>query len=330
MRKKCLYFFIICLLVFAGCKKDVPLPEGIDLRQEMRDFVIGISEYSKNIKEDFIIIPQNGQALITNNGEATGVVNIAYIQAIDATGCEDLFYGYNRDNHETPLEENQYMFGLCSLFEQNNVKVLVTDYCSDHNYVDNSYSVNNQAGFISFAADQRELNSIPSYPLVIYNENSDDITDVSLAKNFFYMINPENYSTKSEMLNAIAATNYDLVIIDLYFNDVALTSQDLAQIKSKHNGGLRKVVAYMSIGEAEDYRYYWKSEWENENPSWLEVENSAWKGNYKVRYWEQEWRDIIYGTEGSYVSKVLNAGFDGVYLDIIDGYEYFEEEYGVE
>jgi endo-alpha-1,4-polygalactosaminidase (GH114 family) len=30
------------------------------------------------------------------------------------------------------------------------------------------------------------------------------------------------------------------------------------------------------------------------------------------------------------MSKVLNAGFDGVYLDIIDGYEYFEEEYDLE
>jgi len=81
----------------------------------------------------------------------------------------------------------------------------------------------------------------------------------------------------------------------------------------------------MSIGEAEDYRYYWQSNWTVGNPSWLESENPDWKGNYKVKYWHQEWKDIIYGTADSYLEKIINANFDGVYLDIIDAFEYYEE-----
>jgi cysteinyl-tRNA synthetase len=330
MKKYLVYVLIISLVVFYSCKKENPLPENIDVRQEMRDFVVGISNYSKNIKSDFIVIPQNGQALITANGEANGVVNSEYLDAIDATGREDLFYGYTGDDEETPDEDKQLMLDLCLLFEQNNVEVLAIDYCSTQSKIDNSYQQNHTNGFISFAADERNLNNIPSYLSAPFNENTSDITDISMAKNFLYLINPENYSTKAEMLSAIAATNYDLVIIDLYFNDVALTAQDIASIKSKHNGGLRKVIAYVSIGEAEDYRPYWNQEWENDKPLWLEAENPAWRGNYKVRYWEQEWKDIVYGNEGSYMSKVLNAGFDGVYLDIIDGYEYFEAEYDLE
>jgi len=80
----------------------------------------------------------------------------------------------------------------------------------------------------------------------------------------------------------------------------------------------------MSIGEAEDYRYYWKAEWKTNPPSWLAEENPNWPGNYKVRYWNEDWQNIIYGNNDSYLRKILDAGFDGVYLDIIDAFEYFE------
>ena len=39
---------------------------------------------------------------------------------------------------------------------------------------------------------------------------------------------------------------------------------------------------------------------------------------------KQEWQDIVFGNDESYLKKILDAGFDGVYLDIIDAFEYFE------
>ena len=33
----------------------------------------------------------------------------------------------------------------------------------------------------------------------------------------------------------------------------------------------------------------------------------------------------MYGNNSSYTKMILDAGFDGAYLDIIDGYEYFED-----
>jgi cysteinyl-tRNA synthetase len=52
-------------------------------------------------------------------------------------------------------------------------------------------------------------------------------------------------------------------------------------------------------------------------------------GNFKVRYWDENWKNIIYGDSDAYIDKIINAGFDGAYLDIIDGFEYFEDEYGL-
>ena len=43
-----------------------------------------------------------------------------------------------------------------------------------------------------------------------------------------------------------------------------------------------------------------------------------------MAYWQPEWKDIIYGNDDSYLKKILDAGFDGVYLDIIDAYERYE------
>ena len=80
----------------------------------------------------------------------------------------------------------------------------------------------------------------------------------------------------------------------------------------------------MSIGEAEDYRYYWQTDWTSTKPDWIEAENPDWEGNYKVKYWETEWQNIIYGDSDSYLDKIISVGFNGVYLDIIDAFEYFE------
>ncbi|MCD4703869.1 MAG: endo alpha-1,4 polygalactosaminidase, partial [Methanosarcinaceae archaeon] len=135
---------------------------------------------------------------------------------------------------------------------------------------------------------------------------------------------PGAFPDRSAYLDAIRNTDYDVVIIDIFYDNIPLTAEEVSTLRTRSNGGSRMVIAYMSIGEAEDYRYYWKDEWKTHPPSWLMEENPQWQGNYKVRYWEEEWQDIIYGNDGSYTRIVLDTGFDGIYLDIIDAFEYFE------
>ncbi len=325
--KKLFAILVVLIIFLSSCHRKDDLSD-IDFRQEMRNFVKAISNYAKEKNPDFSIIPQNGQALITDSGEPDGTIESDYVDAIDGTGREDLFYGYNKDDEATPSDVTQEMENLCSLFKQNNVQVMVTDYCSTHWKMDDSYTKNEEKGYISFAAPDRALGVIPDYPEQPHNVNADDISNLAQAQNFLYLINPENYSSKDDFLNDIAATNYDIVLIDLFFNDnQQLTSDDINKLKTKQNGGKRLVICYMSIGEAEDYRYYWQREWKPGNPEWLETENPNWKGNYKVRYWEKDWQKIIFGNDDAYLDRILNAGFDGVYLDIIDAYEYFEEKY---
>ena len=314
---------LIASILLAGCGDDIP--PDIDLRQEMRDFVTGISGYARSQHASFIVIPQNGIELVTMDGEADGPVSTGYLDAIDGHGQEDLFYGYNRDDQATPDGENSYLRDFLdrSLGEGN--VILVTDYCSTHAKMDDSYTRNQSAGYVSFAAPDRELDRVPAYPEPLFMENDEEITGLGEVRNFLYLINPEQFGTEEEFIQAIAATNYDLLIMDLFSADnVPFTESEVGRLKEKANGGRRLVVAYMSIGEAEDYRYYWKSEWKKDPPAWLDGENPAWEGNYKVSYWEGEWQEIIYGGGDSYLDRILEAGFDGVYLDIIDAFEYYE------
>lgn len=321
-------FIIITSLFFIlGCKQEgEPVPNNVDFRQEMRNLVIEISAYARGFDSEFLIIPQNGQELITKNGKIDGALKTNYLNAINASGREDLFYGYNNDNEATPGQERQYLLELCLLFEQNNVEILTTDYCSSPPKIDDSYEMNFQNHLISFAADERDLNNIPAYPAVPFNVNDNNITNISEVRNFLYLINSENYFSKQDFINAVSRTNYDLIIMDLFHDKVIYTQQEIAQLKTKQNGGKRLVMCYMSIGEAEDYRYYWQDNWNISKPEWLGTENPEWEGNYKVWYWDKEWQNIIFGNENSYLKRIINVGFDGTYLDLIDAFEYFEQQ----
>ena len=319
---------VVVLLPLVGCESgtngSVQSDDSIDYREEMRTFVVEIAEYARSIDTDFVVIPQNGTELLTLNGESDGAPAAAYIAAIDGVGREDVRYGYQSDDTPTPVGERLYMEGFLNRAEHVGVEVLVTDYCTSRSYVDDSYEAAAAAGYISFAAE-RGLSAIPPYPTHPYNVHSGDVRNLLDAKNFLYLLDPGGFADRGSFIAAIDATDYDVLIIDLFDeNGAALTVSEVTALKTKENTGARLVVAYMSIGEAEDYRYYWDPDWFESPPSWLAAENPNWPGNYKVRYWDESWKARIFGFSNAYLDRILAEGFDGVYLDIIDAFEYFE------
>jgi cysteinyl-tRNA synthetase, unknown class len=296
-----------------------------DYRQDMRQFVQRISRQAKSARPGFLVIPQNGQELLTENGDPEGPAAAAYIAAIDGIGREDLFYGYDRDNQPTTPDDRQYLMAFLDLALAHGRKVLVTDYCSTPAYMDSSYAWNHRRGYLSFAADRRELDHIPGYPSAPFLANGEDAVSLRQARNFLFVLDPLSLGSRTTYLQALRGTNYDLLLVDLYYGDDLLTAQEVASLKAKASGGRRLVVCYLSIGEAERYRYYWQTGWQTGNPAFIDSENPDWPGNYKVHYWDEGWQTIICGDGQSYLARILDAGFDGVYLDIIDAFEFFED-----
>lgn len=144
----------------------------------------------------------------------------------------------------------------------------------------------------------------------------------SSPASFAYVLQADSLAkSKTEAVAKLAACERDWIVLDASFSsDAPWTTADLAAIRAGRAG--RKMIAYLSIGEAEDYRAYWQSSWRTNAPAWLLAQNPEWKGNYRVKYWQAAWQKIILAD----VDKIMAAGFDGVYLDIVDGFETFEQD----
>lgn len=141
----------------------------------------------------------------------------------------------------------------------------------------------------------------------------------AMAKNNVSLVKSWGYWLQNTSIDAMLASPYDLFVIDYSKDGTDAGAFSAAEIKRLKADG-RIVLCYFSIGEAEDYRFYWKNGWKEGNPEFLGPENLEWKGNYKVKYWNLKWWQQALKP---YLDKILAAGFDGVYLDIIDGYYYW-------
>ena len=144
---------------------------------------------------------------------------------------------------------------------------------------------------------------------------------------FAYILQADSFAkTKPAVVAKLKESGRDWIVLDATFTgDTPWERTDLDTIRSGKAG--RKVVAYLSIGEAEDYRSYWQSDWVSNGkrtaaaPAWLGIENPEWKGNYQVKYWNAQWQKLMLAA----IDDAMERGFDGVYLDIVDGFETYEQ-----
>lgn len=135
-------------------------------------------------------------------------------------------------------------------------------------------------------------------------------------------INSWAYQLQTPSVATLAESPYELLVID-YSKDGSDTkkfsTKDLAVLHKFH----KTVLCYFSIGEAEEYRFYWQKKWQDNPPKFLGPENPNWAKNYKVKYWREDWWET--GMR-PYLDRILEAGFDGVYLDIVDAYWFWHEQ----
>ncbi len=145
---------------------------------------------------------------------------------------------------------------------------------------------------------------------------------------FAYVLQADLLATSpAAAVRKLTASGRDWLVLDVaYTGGRDWTAAEIARIRAGRAN--RKVIAYLSIGEAEDYRPYWKTVWDADRngipdaaaPAWLLGENPDWPGNYVVKYWHADWQRLILLA----LDRIVAAGFDGIYLDIVDGFEHFE------
>jgi cysteinyl-tRNA synthetase len=151
-------------------------------------------------------------------------------------------------------------------------------------------------------------------------------------------------------VDSLDASYYDMLVLEPTRTDWSTDVTKFFDTKSMNDrlrnsmasdGVHRKLlIAYIDIGEAEDWRWYWtwSTEWDCQPPTpgdWPEYilvcDPDGWTGNYPVAYWDEEWKDIIiYGENTgthpdrdytSVIDETIIDGFDGIYLDWVEGFE---------
>ncbi|CAJ0699292.1 hypothetical protein LMG19089_02306 [Ralstonia edaphis] len=136
--------------------------------------------------------------------------------------------------------------------------------------------------------------------------------------------------TTSAQIDALDAQPYDMLVIEANntikglenFNTVDM----VARLRTKPDGSARKVLAYIDIGEAEDFRTYWTSSWKAPTadgagtPDFIiKADPDGWAGDYPVAFWDPRWQALWLGPNGA-VAQLAREGFDGVYLDWVEAY----------
>jgi cysteinyl-tRNA synthetase len=154
---------------------------------------------------------------------------------------------------------------------------------------------------------------------------------------------------RKRALDKLVGSRYDLLVLeptrtdwsseDKYFD----TGEMVRRLKETraHDGVHRKLVlAYIDIGEAEDWRWYWtwSGQWVEGEPrpeDWpdyiLSHDPDGWEGNYPLAYWDARWKDVViygrnqssepHGNYHSVIDEVIKGGFDGIYLDWVEAFE---------
>jgi len=288
----------------------------------MVDFVGEISAYAKGKDSMFLVFPQNASELWSVQG---------YLESVDGIGQEDIYYGYDGDGVKTPADVTAELEANLDKFRDADRLVLTVDYPFDDSntpsftssitvMIDDAYFQSTDRGFVPYCA-VRELSHLTVNP---GHEPVRNVEPVILdsVRDFIYILQHHQSLTRTQFLDSLAGLGFDLIVMDYEDEGGAFTSGEIAELKQESGSIL---LAYMSIGEAEDYRFYWSKDWDRrrDRPDWIEKENSDWKGNYLVRYWEDGWKDIIFGSDSAYLDVIISQGFDGVYLDKIDSYEDF-------
>ena len=324
VKKIILPLLFMGMFLFSACGMAAGNSEKIDYQGEMANLVGEIHDYSKAKNPNFGLITNGGVVLYTTFDDNKPESAAKMLNSVSGALTEAVFYGTDMDNDALTAKESQdFYFACLEAVQQKNIPVFNVDYCASDKTVADAYKRDAEKGYIGFATKNRLLSTIPAE---VHAENNNAVNNLGAAKNILLLLNPGEFSGKENYLNAIKNTNYDVVIVDLFYGGVPLTKDEVASLQQKANGARRQVYAYMSTGEAEDYRWYWQEGWKANPPAWLEKANDDWAGNYKVKYWQKEWKNILYGNADAYLDKIIAAGFDGAFLDVIDAYQYFMEK----
>ena len=90
------------------------------------------------------------------------------------------------------------------------------------------------------------------------------IAGAAKPRSFTYVLQADaKFNPKSKAIQTLRKCDRDWIVLDATYDGNRWTRHDLDSIRAGKPG--RKIVSYVSIGEAETYRPYWRKNWDANN-----------------------------------------------------------------
>jgi len=171
------------------------------------------------------------------------------------------------------------------------------------------------------SSKQEQETQVEPFPTPIPSSigSSESKTRLAAVDQWLYLIDVD---LEPETVDKIVSSTYDMVVLDFIPSEENNTDYPMSEVVARlHDAPHPKLVlAYIDIGEAEDYRTYWQPGWGIGDPEWIVGSDpDGWEGNYPVAYWNDEFQGI-WLVEDGYMQNIVDIGFDGVYLDWVEAY----------
>ena len=329
--------------------KDVPytpLDQIPNHRRLMREVLITLANYGKARRLSFITMIRNAPELVIKerrewlwesgrdpDGAAQGkyspqgAILREMLKPLDGMLCDGLFYG--RESAGTPTDADDRVVALQAIkaLDAQGRKICAIEYCQDGKQAADALKHHRALHLVPFIdqSGSRALEHLPrSAP---FEENPRHITALGQVRNVLPLWSSAHFASKGAWIEALAATNYDLLIVESYWRGTEpLTREDVHALQYKAIGARRLVLAILPVGRARDTAFYWQTGWSVGQPAWLVAPDPADPAAIVVEFWNPAWKEVL----GKIMQGVVDVGFDGVLFDQADSYLPFEEMMPVE
>lgn len=307
-----------------------PAGNFLDYREEMRKLIQAIAAYARGQRRDFAVVPVGGLNLLVKRDPAQTDQVLpapAYTRAIGGVLVEGLHYGVPAVGKPTEADRRERLLPLIERARKSGLPVLAVDYVTDPKSIDDARAQAARRGVVFFAAPARGLglNALPKYPRRPFAENGDNVLGLREVRNFVMLRDSAPFGREDAFAMKMHDTNYDLVIVDVFHKvGEPLSKRAVDTLKYKKLGARRLVFAYANIAAAASDAFYWKPGWREGAPTWISAPTPGNPDQYFVEYWQPEWQQIVFGSPQSYLYGIIAQGFDGVILDGVDNYLFYE------
>ncbi len=310
---------------------DIPLQDIPNYRSYMRDMVEELALYAQRRDPNFIVVTRPGFDLLTWSQREYDLAEVKrdpdlnitpdaiapagmpmrrYIQAIDGIVLNGQFCAPLR----VPQSDLRGMLNL-------GLQALSIEHCRNTDMASAGLNAAINTNVVAHI-DLDGKDTFDRIPAARPSpENSENVENLRAARNMLVSLRSRSFGSRREWLGALQDTNYDVLMVDAFYNgNEPLTKDDVHQLKFKQMGARRLVLALMNIGYADDERYYWQRDWQIGAPTWIKAHGPDHPGQYVIEFWNPAWKAIV----GRYFQGLMDLGFDGVVLDGAEAYRRWE------